>query len=80
VGEAILNNDFDIHYQPIICLSTMKPVGADALLRWNHPRLGLASPVDFIPIAEEIGMIADLGAKVLRQACIEAASSPDHTR
>ncbi|RUP00518.1 MAG: EAL domain-containing protein [Hyphomicrobium sp.] len=79
VREAILSNDFELHYQPIFCLKTMKPVGAEALLRWRHPRLGLASPADFIPIAEEIGMIAELGAKVLRQACIEAMSWPDDT-
>ncbi len=78
IREAIVNNEFEIHYQPITCLTTMAPVGAEALLRWRHPRLGLASPADFIPIAEEIGMIAELGAKVLRQACIEAASWPEH--
>ncbi|MFA5958470.1 EAL domain-containing protein [Hyphomicrobium sp.] len=79
VREAIINNDFELHYQPIFSLKTMLPVGAEALLRWRHPRLGLASPADFIPIAEEIGMIADLGAKVLRQACLEAMSWPEHT-
>lgn len=79
VREAITNNDFELYYQPIYCLKTMKPVGAEALLRWRHPRLGLASPAAFIPIAEEIGMIADLGAKVLRQACLEAMSWPEHT-
>lgn len=79
VREAITNNDFELYYQPIYCMKTMKPVGAEALLRWRHPRLGLASPAAFIPIAEEIGMIADLGAKVLRQACLEAMSWPEHT-
>jgi diguanylate cyclase (GGDEF)-like protein/PAS domain S-box-containing protein len=79
VRDAILNNDFELHYQPIFCLQSMKPVGAEALLRWHHPRLGIASPADFIPIAEEIGMIADLGGKVLRQACVEAMSWPDST-
>jgi diguanylate cyclase (GGDEF)-like protein/PAS domain S-box-containing protein len=79
VREAIINNEFEIHYQPIVCLKTMKPVGAEALLRWRHPRLGLASPANFIPIAEEIGMIADLGAKVLRKACIEAMAWPEDT-
>jgi EAL domain-containing protein (putative c-di-GMP-specific phosphodiesterase class I) len=79
VREAIVNNTFELHYQPILSLETMEPVGAEALLRWRHPRLGLASPADFIPIAEEIGMIAELGAKVLRQACLEAMSWPEHT-
>ncbi|MFT3730383.1 MAG: EAL domain-containing protein [Hyphomicrobium sp.] len=79
VREAINNNDFELHYQPIFSLKTMTPVGAEALLRWRHPRLGLASPADFIPIAEEIGMIADLGAKVIRAACLEAMSWPEHT-
>ena len=78
IREAIVNNEFEIHYQPITCLTTMAPVGAEALLRWRHPQLGLASPADFIPIAEEIGMIAELGATVLRQACVEAASWPEH--
>jgi EAL domain-containing protein (putative c-di-GMP-specific phosphodiesterase class I) len=77
VREAINNNDFELHYQPIFSVKTMMPVGAEALLRWRHPRLGLASPADFIPIAEEIGMIAELGAKVLRQACLEAMSWPE---
>jgi diguanylate cyclase (GGDEF)-like protein len=80
VREAIVNNDFELYYQPIISMETMAPIGAEALLRWHHPRLGLASPADFIPIAEEIGMIADLGAKVLRQACLEATSWPEDTR
>jgi predicted signal transduction protein with EAL and GGDEF domain len=79
VREAIINNEFELHYQPIFCVQTMTAVGAEALLRWKHPRLGLASPADFIPIAEEIGMIADLGAKVLRQACIEAMAWPEQT-
>jgi EAL domain-containing protein (putative c-di-GMP-specific phosphodiesterase class I) len=79
VREAIINNDFELHYQPIFCLNTMKPVGAEALLRWHHPSLGLTAPSDFIPIAEEIGMIAELGAKVLRQACREAMSWPEDT-
>ncbi len=79
VREAITNNDFELHYQPIFSLKTKAPVGAEALLRWNHPRLGLASPAEFIPIAEEIGMITDLGAKVLRQACFEAMSWPENT-
>ncbi len=79
VREAILNNDFELHYQPIFSLKTMQPVGAEALLRWRHPRLGLASPAEFIPIAEEIGMIAELGARVLRQACLEAMSWPENT-
>lgn len=78
IREAITNNEFELHYQPIYCLKTMMPIGAEALLRWRHPRLGLAAPADFIPIAEEIGMISDLGAKVLRQACMEAMSWPEH--
>lgn len=78
IREAITNDEFELHYQPIYGLDPMKPIGAEALLRWQHPRLGLASPADFIPIAEEIGMIAELGAKVLRHACVEAMSWPDH--
>ncbi|MBS0250234.1 MAG: EAL domain-containing protein [Proteobacteria bacterium] len=77
IREAITNNEFELHYQPIYGLNTMTPIGAEALLRWRHPRLGLVLPTDFIPISEEIGMIAELGAKVLRQACMEAMSWPE---
>lgn len=77
VREAIISNQFEIHYQLITSLSTLKPIGAEALLRWHRPRQGSASAAEFIMIAEEIGMISELGAKILRQVCIEVATWPD---
>lgn len=61
--------EFEVHYQPIVETATMRITGAEALLRWNHPIKGLVSPGVFIPIAEEIGAINDIGDYVIRQAC-----------
>lgn len=77
VRETIISSRFEIHYQLIISLSTLKPIGVEALLRWPLQRQGSASTADFITIAEEIGMISELGSKILRQVCIEAATWPD---
>ncbi|MBS0238692.1 MAG: EAL domain-containing protein [Proteobacteria bacterium] len=77
VREAIIGKQFEIHYQLITCLSTLKPIGAEALVRWSHPRQGSASTADFIMIAEEIGLISELGAEILRRACFEAVTWPD---
>ena len=77
VREAIISNQFEIHYQLITSLSTLKPVGAEALVRWRRPRQNSVSAADFISIAEEIGMISELGDEILRQACLEAAKWPD---
>lgn len=77
VREAILGKQFEIHYQLITSLSTLKPIGAEALVRWSHPRQGSASAADFIMIAEEIGLISELGAEILRRACLEAVTWPD---
>ena len=76
VREAIIGNQFEIHYQLITCLSTLKPIGAEALVRWSHPRQGSASATDFIMIAEEIGLISKLGTEILRRACFEAVTWP----
>ncbi len=61
VREAIISNQFEIHYQLITSLSTLKPVGAEALVRWRRPRQASVSAADFISIAEEIGMISNWG-------------------
>ena len=75
--EAILSNGFELHYQPVVNLGNNRIAGCEALLRWRHPERGLVSPTEFIPIAEETGLITTLGEWVLRSACTEAANWPD---
>ena len=67
--RAIDRNELVVLYQPIVDMSTSTPVGVEALVRWNHPRWGMVAPVDFIGIAEETGMIRELGLYVLEEAC-----------
>jgi diguanylate cyclase (GGDEF)-like protein len=74
--KALVNAEFDLHYQPLVNLQTDAITGFEALLRWNHPDRGLVSPADFVPIAEETGFIVPLGEWVLRRACQEAANWP----
>lgn len=69
---ALENNEFHLCYQPRASLSSGKIIGVEALIRWKHPRLGMISPADFIPIAEECGLIATIGEWALRTACIQA--------
>jgi diguanylate cyclase (GGDEF)-like protein len=74
---AIARNEFELYYQPLVNLSANKVVGFEALLRWHHPVRGLVLPMDFIPVAEETGMIVAIGEWVLHTACFEAENWPD---
>ncbi len=69
---AIAGREFELHYQPKVNLATRAVVGAEALLRWTHPVRGSVTPREFIPVAESCGLIQQIGAWVLRQACAQA--------
>jgi diguanylate cyclase len=69
--RAILQNEFTLHYQPLINIQNGKITGMEALIRWHNTELGAVSPAEFIPIAEEIGMITTLGQWVLKEACTQ---------
>jgi diguanylate cyclase (GGDEF)-like protein len=75
---AILRNEFRLEFQPIVDLVDCRVIGAEALLRWQHPERGLLQPNDFIVLAEESGLIGQIGAWVLHHACEIAASWPAH--
>ena len=77
MADAIETNAFILHYQAALNLTTGAVVGAEALVRWNHPERGLIGPNEFIPQAESSGLIHALGRWILREACTTAASWPD---
>lgn len=78
--KAIQNNEFFVNYQPQISLKTGLTTGLEALVRWQHPVRGLISPLEFISIAEESGLIIPLGSWVLHQACKDAITWPQNLR
>src|SRR6185312_7405546 len=74
---ALAAGEFELHYQPLVNVDDRRITGCEALLRWNHPERGMIPPTEFIPVAEEIGLIAPLGELVLRKACLDAARWPE---
>src|SRR5262245_29839456 len=77
---ALSNNELELHYQPIQNLERNEIAGFEALLRWKHPQRGMISPAEFIPVAEETGLIIQVGEWVLREACAQAARWPEHIK
>jgi diguanylate cyclase (GGDEF)-like protein len=78
--KALVHKEFELHYQPLVNLQTNEITAFEALLRWKHPTRGMISPADFIPIAEETGLIIPLGEWVLKTACNETVNWPDHVK
>jgi diguanylate cyclase (GGDEF)-like protein len=74
--QALVAGEFAVFYQPLMNLKTRTVSGFEALARWHHPERGLISPAEFVPLAEEIGLIIPLGNWVLRQACFDVAAWP----
>ena len=76
--SAMGKGELELYYQPLINLQSQAIVGCEALLRWNHPTRGKIPPLEFIPVAEETGLINAIGEWVLKTACAEAVNWPDH--
>ena len=77
---AIEEGQFELHYQPLFNTEKQRINGFEALIRWNHPERGQVPPLDFIPLAEETGLIVQIGEWVIKEACHQAAAWPDHVR
>jgi len=77
---AIERGEFELYYQPLFDLEQNRICSFEALIRWNHPMRGQISPADFIPVAEDTGLIVPIGAWVVREACAQAAHWPEHIR
>jgi EAL domain-containing protein (putative c-di-GMP-specific phosphodiesterase class I) len=78
--NALANDEFELHYHPIIDIKTRETASIEALIRWQHPTRGMISPVDFIRLAEETGLINPIGEWVVRTACREAARWPSRIK
>jgi diguanylate cyclase (GGDEF)-like protein/PAS domain S-box-containing protein len=78
--RAFANGEFELHYQPLVDIAADRISGFESLLRWRHPEKGMISPADFIPVAEDIGLIVALGEWVLREACSEAVKWPTEVK
>jgi len=78
--QAVATRSFEVHYQPLINLKSGRVSTCEALLRWSHPERGMISPAEFIPIAEEMGLIVEIGHWVLQRACLDCAQWPDDVR
>lgn len=76
--NGLAAGEFELHYQPIVKADVPEISGFEALIRWRHPQRGLVAPNDFIPLAEEIGLIVPVGEWVIRQACATASRWPNH--
>lgn len=74
---ALKEGHFELVFQPLYCFAERRMTGFEALIRWNHPTRGLVSPLEFIPLAEETGLIMPIGEWVIREACHQASSWPD---
>jgi diguanylate cyclase (GGDEF)-like protein/PAS domain S-box-containing protein len=78
--QALADGAFELHYQPLLDLASGEVAGCEALLRWRHPERGMVSPAEFIPVAEDTGLINELGDWVMQTACTEAAGWPSRVR
>lgn len=82
LNQAIINGEFEIYYQPVIDISTEKELGFEALIRWHHPVRGLVPPDDFIPVAEQTGLIVAMGQWIIKQVCSDLSllqiNNPDY--
>jgi diguanylate cyclase (GGDEF)-like protein len=76
--KALANEEFELFYQPLVNLKSGRISTCEALLRWNHPVRGTVSPIDIIPVAEDMGLIIDLGRWILRKACMECMKWPEN--
>jgi diguanylate cyclase (GGDEF)-like protein/PAS domain S-box-containing protein len=75
--SAVWHEVLQLHYQPIVSVGDGRLIGVEALIRWHHPERGFVSPAEFIPLAEETGLIVPMGAWVLRSACLQAKAWED---